>query len=121
MQAKNARDLAAELERQLNASESAAASTVEELQGVISVLNAQLDEASSHTDQSDQESSFYSHFDGRAIFGGSSFWLQDQPMCVTDSRNTSVTNSPAAKPLATKFEAPANMQLFEGWGQAVHR
>ena len=84
-QARTAKKKAAELEQQLLDSESTAAGRVEELEGIVTVLNAQLDEASSHTDTSDHESSFYSHFDGRGIFGGSSFWLQEPAVFKADS------------------------------------
>jgi hypothetical protein len=66
------------MEQQLSTSETRA----HELEGVVAALNCQLDEASSHTDHSEQEhdsASLYSHFDGKAIFGGgaASLWFQD--------------------------------------------
>lgn len=75
---------------------------MEELEGVITVLNAQLDEASSHTDQSEQDS-FYSHFDGKAIFGGSSFWLQDPAVCATNSLEIAKPAEPHYEAAAPKF------------------
>ena len=112
LQARSAKTHAAELEQQLLDSESTAAGRIEELEGIVTVLNAQLDEASSHTDTSDQESSFYSHFDGRAIFGGSSFWMHE-PVA------SAVSTSEATKPtdVQLNFAAP-RFGVFDHWGSA---
>ena len=101
-QAKAAREWAAELEQRLTASETSSAGRIEELEGVISVLNAQLDEASSHTDHSDQES-FYSHFDGRAIFGGGNFWLQDSGLCPAGGPVGAKPSQPSYEAVAPSF------------------
>ena len=93
-------------------SESAAARRIEELEGIVTVLNAQLDEASSHTDTSDQDSSFYSHFDGRGIFGGSSFWL---PEPAASNTSSSENIRPSGEKLGF---APSHFGVLDNWGSA---
>lgn len=95
IQAKAARAWAQSLQQQLSDSEAAAADRIgeladriDELEAMIAVLNAQLDEASSHTDHSEQES-FYSHFDGKGIFGGGNLWLNDLAVCASGDKHFS--------------------------------
>ena len=61
-----------DMETQVSATHAAAAARQEELEGVISALNQQLD-LLSHQPQV----SLYSHFNGPALFGGGMQWMQN--------------------------------------------
>lgn len=72
LQASVAQQWGREMESQVSATHAAAAARQEELEGVISALNQQLD-LLSHQPQV----SLYSHFDGPGLFGSSMQWMQD--------------------------------------------
>ena len=77
-----------DMEQQSSVTHASAAARQEELEGVITALNQQLDLLShqmSHQQMVHQpQVSLYSHFDGPALFGGGSMqWLQSAPFTGT--------------------------------------